>query len=331
MKKFLYKGTIHPPKNPNFTAVRYEGHKIEEIPYFPSNLHTLEIISTRVKVIPDFPNTLKKIRIEYTRLENIPDFPPQLEELVIVGDVYTPYSPVFPDLPNGLKKLVLINCYSDTLLPSPSLKVLIIRARKDIQLNLDNYKNLTTLDITGNTGNFSEFPDKLKFIKLINCSLTQLPQLPSKLKYLDCTHNSIHELPLLPRSLQYLHCRYIKTHTIPELHKGLRVLDIRNTQIWTMPEIPPGLKILGWTPYHYSNDWWKVPHYYEYNRFLSTIKMFQTRYRAKILRKEKKERMSKLIANWIYDQGMKPGHYFARKAVEKAKANASLLAPEVCL
>jgi len=346
---------MHFPKNPSITNVRYEGRNIKFIPYFPSDLKFLEILQTKLQYIAEFPKSLKRLRIQWTLLDTLPQLPEGLEELIIIN---RQKSFNLTSFPTTLKKLVIIGSsfVSKDLPPLPlSLEVLIFESYENhsqVQLNVQNLLNLKKitykLPILSNTYklilpsnietvilrgiSIENLPPKIKYLDIQETNTAQLPSLPPKLKYLNCSINPITVLPSLPKTLEYLNCSTTRISEIQLLPKTLTSFRAFDTPIRFYPELPLGLKHVSLV----NNFTHLMPmllhsyllldnNYEKYNRFISTIKMFKAKYKAKILRKEKKERMGRFIANWIYNQGMKPGGLFAKMAIKRAQHNNAKL------
>ena len=351
--KFLYKGTIHYPKSPHITALRCEGLKVKEIPSFPPNLEILELCRTPVRVLPEFPHSLKKLRIESTLIRNFPSFPLGLEELVICNAFELQDLPEFP--PN-LTRLIIGGNRFNKKLPSLPLNLEVLKLKEignphQIQPDIRNLQKLKKLEWTNSymsstyqvflpeniktvilKGPFqlSNLPTKIVYLDIRATKTTELTQLPPKLRYLDCGSNLLREIPCLPRTLKYLNCTNTPITQLPPLPEGFRELHSHLTSVIYLPELPKSIKVLNFQTQSIMilpdtlREYLINSHHSEYNRFVATIKMFQATYKAKVLRKEKRKKAGEYIANWIYEQGMKPSGFFAKKAIAHAQKLSEL-------
>ena len=160
------------------THLIIEERDFEELPEFPNNLTTLEILyCNNIKKLPDFPDCLKSIVINngdiQSPLSELPKLPPNLDYLAIIKTSIKE----LPSLPN---KLTELHCEDNELVRLPKL------------------------------------PSKLEILNCYDNNLIELPELPNTLEWVSCNGNELIELPELPNKLEYLNCSDNKLTSLPQ-------------------------------------------------------------------------------------------------------------------
>jgi len=237
-----------------------------------------------------------------------------------------------PEFHNGIKKLtfasggLVLNFTLDQMIRNGDLE-------KEVDKLPESLQELKCQDIRFKK--FPELPSGLKKLTLWWCK--QLPiSFPQSLEelYINGYSGELTVLPKLPKSLKILEIRGNSQIFIPELPEDLWKLKIyapetltrkglvkqvanswQNCSALYYPEdvLPPNM--MRGREYVYPKQGLKVS---KYNKWLGNIRTFQCIYQKRILRAKKKEEMGKIIANWIYEYGIKPGGLFARMAIKRA-------------
>lgn len=256
---------------------------VPDLEGLPLSLRRLELAGTAVRTLNGLPTSVKDLALQGNSLLQLEELPPGLLSLQLHGtpgvgtpglpqglrsldvDVLRPgpipgsleslrvqtLSAAGASLPQGLKRLEISIRDFRRLDPPKTLIALQLRTYDFFDPGsklafAESLPVLEELDLIGldMVAHLTEFPARLKTLRIRFGSLGMLPPLPVSLELLDLSGSNVSTLPKLPAPLRELSLRMTPVEDLGNLPPGLTALDVSDTKINNLRALPTRLRQL---------------------------------------------------------------------------------------